>query len=78
MLVRLRRRLRAAAAGEDPAAEKHATRQGETVADLAREYIERHAKKHKRSWEEDVRKLLNFAVQRDWIDANPAALIAEI
>ena len=116
--------LRAAAAGEDPATEKHATRQGETVADLAREYIERQAKKHKRSWEEDqrkldvdilpswrtrkvkeltrrdvrdlieriadrgapiaanrvlalVRKLLNFAVQRDWIDANPAALITK-
>jgi hypothetical protein len=116
--------LRAAAPGEDPAAEKLATRRGETVADLADEYIERHAKKHKRSWKEDqrkldvdvlplwrtrkakeitrrdvrdliegiadrgapiaanrvlalVRKLLNFAVQRDWIDANPAALIAK-
>lgn len=115
--------LRAAAAGEDPATDKSAVRSGETVADLAKEYIERHAKKHKRSWEEDqrklevdvlptwrsrkvksltrrdvrdlieaiadrgapiaanrvlalVRKMLNFAVQRDWIDANPAALIA--
>ena len=116
--------LRAAAAGEDPAADKRAVRRGETLADLAHEYIERHAKKHKRSWEEDqrklnvdvlpawrtrkvtditrrdvrelieviadrgapiaanrvlalVRKLLNFAVQRDWIEANPAALIAK-
>ncbi len=116
--------LRSAAAGEDPAAEKLATRRGETVADLTREYMDRHAKKHKRSWKEDqrmidadvlpawrtrkvkeitrrdvrdliekiadrgapiaanrilalVRKMLNFAVQRDWIDANPAALIAK-
>jgi integrase len=116
--------LRAAVAGEDPATEKSAARLGETVDDLAREYIERHAKKHKRSWAEDqrklnvdvlpvwrtlkvkdltrrdvrtlieaiadrgapiaanrvlalVRKMLNFAVQRDWIDANPAALISK-
>jgi integrase len=116
--------LRAAAAGEDPANAKATARRGETVEELAREYIARHAKKHKRSWEEDqrkldvdvlpswrtlkvkeltrrdvrdlieqiadrgapiaanrvlalVRKMLNFAVQRDWIDANPAALIAK-
>jgi hypothetical protein len=49
--------LRAAAGGEDPAAEKLTTRRGETIADLADEYIERHAKKRKRSWKEDQRKL---------------------
>jgi integrase len=114
-------------AGENPAAEKRtarveAGRTGDTIDDLATDYIERHAKKHKRSWREDqrqldadvlpawktrkvkeltrrdvrqlieriadrgspvmanrtlalVRKMLNFAVQRDWIEANPALLI---
>src|SRR5262249_34987679 len=46
------RALRAASDGEDPAAEKKAARRGETVAELAKEYLERHAKKQKRSWRE--------------------------
>lgn len=49
--------LRAASDGEDAASEKHAARRGETFAELAKEYIERHAKKHKRSWREDQRML---------------------
>jgi len=106
----------------DPATLKRAARLGETVADLAKEYLARHAKRHKRSWREDdrilnttilpawrtrkvkeltrrdvrelvetvldrgapimanrtlalVRTMLNFALARDWIDANPAARI---
>ena len=114
--------LRAADHGDDPAAEKKAARIGETVGDLAKEYLELYAKKHKKSWRDDdrmlnaevlpawrtrkvreltrrdvrdlveaiaergspisanrclalIRKMLNFAIQRDWIDANPASLI---
>ena len=106
----------------DPAAMKQAARLGETFGDLAKDYLARHAKRHKRSWREDerileadllpawrsrkvkeitrrevrelveaiadrgapvmanrtlalVRKMLNFAITRDWIDANPAARI---
>jgi len=49
--------LRDAHYGKDHAAEKIEARQAETFADLAREYIERHASK-KRSGREDIR-LLN-------------------
>lgn len=113
---------RDAVKGKDAAAEKKAARLGETVDDLAREYLERHAKTKKRSWPEDermldaevlpklktlkvkdltrrhvrdliegiaergapitanrvlalVRKMLNFAIERDWVDANVAARI---
>jgi integrase len=106
----------------DPATAKRAARLGETFGDLARDYLARHAKRHKRSWREDerildadllpawrtrkvkdisrrevrelvegiadrgspimanrtlalIRKMLNFAITRDWIDANPAARI---
>ena len=105
----------------DPAAERIDARRGETVADLCTEYLERHAKRHKRSWKEDeriinaevlprwrqrlikqltrsdvrdlieeiadrapimanrvlalVRKMLNFAVEREQLDANPAILL---
>lgn len=116
--------LRAVDGGANPAAEKRAIRQGETVADLATEYLEKHAKVKKRSWREDdrylnaevlptwkhrkvkeltrrdvrvlidgiadrgspisanrclalVRKMLNYAVSKDWIEANPAALMAK-
>jgi integrase len=43
--------------GEDPQAEKQAERQGATVAELAAEYVERHAKLKKRRWQEDDRML---------------------
>ncbi|MBI4521120.1 MAG: hypothetical protein HY701_09800 [Gemmatimonadetes bacterium] len=39
----------------DPAAMKQAARLGETFGDLAKEYLARHAKRHKRSWREDER-----------------------
>jgi integrase len=120
---RARLALRRVDAGEDPAAEQDAARAiGDTVADLAKDYIAKYAKVHKRSWRDDqryldaevlpawrarkvrdltrrdvrvliegiadrgapisanrclalVRKMLNWAVSKDWIDANPAALI---
>jgi integrase len=115
---------REAALGADPAADKRAQRHGETINALADEYLDRHAKKHKRSWQGDermlraeirpkwgslkvtevsrrhvrdlveaiaergapvtanrclalVRKMLNFAISRDWLEANPAALVAK-
>ncbi len=104
--------------GGDPAAEKQAERRAETFAELATEYMEKHAKAKKRSWREDeriinrgllpawrlrkakdiarrdvrqvvdailergapiqanrvfalVRKVFNFAIQRDIVQANP-------
>jgi len=104
--------------GADPAAAKKAERAAETFAELAAVYIERHAKRQKRSWRKDelilekdallrfgkrkakdivrrdiiamldgivargapiqanrtleiVRKLFNWAVARDMLDANP-------
>ena len=116
--------LRAVDSGVDPAAQKKAARQGETVDDLAKDYIDKYAKTHKRSWRDDqryldvevlpswkhlkvkqltrrdvralvegiadrgspisanrclalVRKMLNWAVSQDWLDANPAALMAK-
>lgn len=41
--------------GGDPAAEKRAARRAETFAELAEEYLEKHAKVRKRSWREDER-----------------------
>jgi len=119
----------AIAKGHDPATAKQearraAQRTGDSVADLAVEYIEKHAKRHKKSWREDqrildadvlphwkarkvadltrrnvrdliegiagrgapisanrclalIRKMLNFAVDREWINANPAARITK-
>lgn len=114
--------LRRAAEGKDPAGEKQATREGETVADLAKLYLTKHAKVHKKSWRDDdrmlnaeilptcknrkvkdltrrevrdlveaisdrgspitanrclalIRKMLNFAIKRDWIEGNVASLI---
>jgi integrase len=120
--------LRAAALGEDPAADEQKRRQAEEFGELATEYLERHAKPGKRSWKEDRRiiesvllskdganwrrvkvrdikrpmvravfeaitdrgapvmanrvlalisKMLNFALSRDWIEANPASLITK-
>jgi integrase len=40
--------------GADPAADKKANRAAETFAELAQEYLERHAKREKRSWRKDV------------------------
>lgn len=111
--------IRDANAGRDRAAERQQAK-GHTVSSLADEYLERHAKRHKRSWREDesrlrrvivpawgqrpvaairrsdvrelletivargakveanrtlalVRKLFNWALDQEWIEANPAA-----
>ncbi|MCC3751767.1 MAG: integrase family protein [Halorhodospira halophila] len=55
-------------AGEDPAAERQRARaerrRTPTVADFVDEYIQRHAKPHKRTWNEDQRTLRNWVVPR--------------
>ena len=54
---RARDDLRAAAKGHDPAAERKAGREAETFGELAEEYIERYAKKRKKSWYKDQQAL---------------------
>jgi integrase len=49
--------LRGASGGKDPAGEKKAARLAETFRELADEYVEKYAKKKKRSWREDKRAL---------------------
>jgi len=46
-----------AAMGGDPAARKSEERRAGTFAELAAEYLERHARPNKRSWKEDERRL---------------------
>ena len=41
--------------GGDPMADRRLQRTGVTVADLCNEYMERHAKVHKKSWQDDER-----------------------
>ena len=53
-----------AAMGGDPAARKIEERQAGTFADLAAEYLERHAKPNKRSWKEDERRIRSGGVRR--------------
>jgi len=60
--TRARDILRAAEAGADPAAEKLQGRTAQTFGELADLYIEQHAKKRKRSWPEDDRRLRNVVV----------------
>ncbi len=45
------------ARGEDPQAEKRADREAVTFGELAAEYLELHAKRHKKRWQEDERVL---------------------
>jgi integrase len=54
-----------ASTGADPAAAKQAHRRAETIADLAGDYIEKHAKRLKRSWRED-RRILDSTVLPAW------------
>ena len=110
--------------GADPAAAKKAERAAETFAEVAADYIERHAKRQKRSWRKDalilekdalprfgkrkakdinrrdiitmldeivargapiqanrtleiIRKLFNWAVARDILDANPCYRVSK-
>ena len=49
--------LAAILAGEDPTVERQQQRMAETMADLCRDYIERYAKAHKKTWKEDQRRI---------------------
>lgn len=51
--------------GQDPAAQKKADRLAETFAELAGAYLEKHAKVHKRSWQEDER-LIKRELLPEW------------
>jgi hypothetical protein len=55
--ARAREALALVAAGKDPGAEKVAARRAKKFAELAAEYLERHAKPHKKTWKEDERNL---------------------
>jgi integrase len=57
-----RRTLMQAKTGADPLGERQHARHGETVRDLAETYLERHAKKHKKSWKEDQRRLKKYVL----------------
>ena len=50
--------------GTDPAVAKKAERTAETFAELAHDYIERHAKRQKRSWRKDLLILEKDALSR--------------
>lgn len=56
--------LRAAAKGEDPAAQKKEERTAETFGELAADYMERWAKKRKKSWREDQRIINRYFLPR--------------
>jgi integrase len=129
--------LRDVAHGGDPATEKIAERRAETFADLAHEYVERHAKKKRSGGREDIRilygsphkkktgkrpheplvkrwgamkvkdisrrdvrnlleeiadrapimanrtlalirKMFNFGIERDWVEANPCQMVKRL
>lgn len=55
--VAARSALNEVAAGRDPQGERVALRTAETFAELAELYLERHARRNKRSWREDERML---------------------
>ena len=55
--TRARKHLVTVEDGGDPLDEKQKIARGETFADLARDYLERHAKPRKRSWKADQRRL---------------------
>ncbi len=56
--------LRDVAKGKDPAGIKQSERKAETFRELGEEYLERHAKKKKRSWKKD-----DLALRRDLLPA---------
>ena len=57
-----RKTLAAVATGADPAQARQEQRTGDTVRDFAPIYLDRHAKKRKKSWREDERRLVNHVV----------------
>ena len=62
-----------AQAGLDPASEKRAARDESTFAELAKLYIERHAKLHKRTWREDQR-IINRELLPAWRHAKASGI----
>jgi integrase len=117
-----KKKLVAADDGHDPAGAKAASRVAQTFAELAKDYIERHAMPKKKTWKEDqrvldrdvlpkwkhlkpadikradvralveavadrgapihanrvlalVRKMFNFAIERDWLESNPCQMV---
>jgi integrase len=48
--------------GADPADERQAERQAQTVAEFAEVYLERHARVHKKTWSEDERRLNKYVI----------------
>ena len=57
-----RKALLEAKTGADPLEERREARRGDTVRDFASVYIERHAKKHKKSWRDDQRRLNTYVI----------------
>jgi integrase len=54
----------AVARGGDPGAEKKTKRNENTFADVARRYVDEHAKKHNKSWEQADTLIRRFAIPR--------------
>ncbi len=50
--------------GKDPAAERRAERLTGTFADLASQYVELHAKKHNKSWQQAERLVARHLLPR--------------
>lgn len=59
---RAKKALVSARDGADPLEELQEARRGDTVKDLAVVYMERHARKHKKSWKEDQRRLDRYVL----------------
>ncbi len=57
-----RKVLAEAAGGADPAGERRRLRRSPTVAELAENYLEQHAKLHKRSWRDDEQRIRDSIV----------------
>lgn len=66
-----RKKLAAVDDGHDPAADKQADRRAKTFAELAAEYLERHAKPLKKSWRQDER-VINKELLPRWKHVKPA------
>jgi integrase len=66
-----RKKLNSVDDGHDPAADKAAARNVQTFAELADEYLERHAKPLKKSWRQDERMIKQELLPR-WKHVRPA------
>jgi integrase len=66
-----RKKLNSVDDGHDPAADKAAARTVKTFADLADQYLERHAKPLKKSWRQDERMIKQELLSR-WKHVKPA------